>query len=378
MSAKREELHRVYLFTGKNDLRRQKAVEEIVAKAVDPDLAAFDYEEFDGMTTSAERILSSVAQAPAGAGMKTVLVDRVERLPGDQQEGLAAFIPKLPTRSCLVLLSGEDSDGKQRSSRSNKDSPDSEGPEAEQSRQRKGLRPALVTAVKSHGEVVSYQRLRSDSIARMCQDVLAGHEKRIESPALQVLARHLEATPEALEKEIEKLAAYVGGRDVIGVADIEALICRPPEDRVFQLIDAIAAHRADDAVRLLDETLEASTKPENEVMKVVALLGRHFRMLYQAKYVKSSQARRSRGEASEDMQSLLMAEHNPLSGAEWQRQKLFQQTKAFSFEEIRRCLAELLDCELTIKGLGSRAGSPRLTLEMLVLKLSQPANSIRT
>ena len=51
----------------------------------------------------------------------------------------------------------------------------------------------------------------------------------------------MQSTPPLIDREVEKLAAYLGERNTITVADVENVTTRSPEDRVFPLIDAVAA-----------------------------------------------------------------------------------------------------------------------------------------
>ena len=172
------------------------------------------------------------------------------------------------------------------------------------------------------------------------------------------------------DKEVEKLAAYIGDRKVINLDDVEAVIEKPDEDRIFPLIDAIAGAQANRSVEFLNETFAASIKPDQDVLKTVSLLARHFRILYQAKFLQDEA--RSLGIASEEINSFLMKDQNPLKlSSDWQKNKINAQAKAFSKKELQWCMKRILECELSAKGIGKTGGTPRLNLEMLIFKLSQ-------
>ena len=362
------------MFLGEVDPRREAAVDELVAQTLDADFAMFDLEKLDGITADAERIIGSVATAPFGSGKKVVIVDRVDRLSSEGQAGIAGFIPKLPGRSRLILLADGESSSKRRPIRTRK-----EGNLLEESageKRKKGLRPELVAAVKAHGKVVSFEKLKSEGLSKLAADAVKKHGKKIEPSALRALVRSVEANPAVIEREVEKLAIYAADRDTIRASDVNAVVSRSPEDRVFGLIDAAAARRPDLAIRLLDETLSASAKPDDEVLRILALLGKHFRRLYQAKFLRSKGVR-DPVSVPDELQSMLAREHSPLTGVDWQRRKIFQQADSFSMDEIRKCSKQVLACELAVKGLGDGGSSPRLNLEMLILRLSQPKRKTR-
>lgn len=358
---------KVYLFSGQVDSRRATMVDAIVKKMIVPEFETFDLEKFDGDSTTADAILSAVATLPFGSPRKVVVVDRVDRLDAGDQARIATFIPRLGDRCCLILLASEDAQPKRKSSSKKND----EESEEEQSKSKKGLQSALTSAAKAHGKVTSMAKMRAQDVTALVASTVRSCGKKIEPPALQALSHSVQATPSIMEREIEKLVAYTGDRDTITAADVEKVTTRSPEDRVFPLIDAVATGRADTAIQLLHETLAASSKPDGEMPKVLALLARHFRLLIQAKYLAVEGGVRNLDSVPEELRSILMREVNPLLLSDWQKPKVMDQIRHFSLDELKHCLHLILQSELTLKGLSKEASSPRLNLEMLILKLTQ-------
>ncbi|HEY3299005.1 MAG TPA: DNA polymerase III subunit delta [Armatimonadota bacterium] len=360
-----------YLFTGEVDSRRGELVAKLKSAIVSPGSELFDLEEFDGDSTSASQILQAAMSMPFGSSRKVIVVDRVDRLSADDQGKIAAFIPKFGAQSCLIMLSGDENPAKRKSAAQAKQSGASEdGEETAQPKSKKGLQPALSSAVKKYGTVIEFAKMRAQDVTALIAEKVKAHGKKIDSSALQMFSFSMQSTPPLIDREVEKLAAFLGERNTITVADVENVTTRSPEDRVFPLIDAVAAGRADTAVRLLNETLAASTKPDGEVLKVLALLGRHFRMLYQVQYLIGQGVHRMES-MPEEMRAMLMREVNPATISDWQRQKFLEQSRHFTQEELRRSLKNILTCELAVKGQSKTSTNPRLNLEMLVLKLSQ-------
>ena len=115
-----DEFKKVYLFPGETDPRRESAVDDLVAQLVDAESTTFDLEEFDGNASTAESILSAVNMAPFASEKKVVIVDRVDRLSPRDQTEIAAFLPKLGERSCLILLAGEDASSQSKRGRTSR------------------------------------------------------------------------------------------------------------------------------------------------------------------------------------------------------------------------------------------------------------------
>lgn len=363
-------IENVYLFNGEIDLRRDTEIAKILNEAVDPDFRMFDLEEMDGDSVSSSDILSAVTTIPMGSGRKVVIVDKVERMPADDQSKLASILPRLNNNSCLILLCSDNSKPKRSQKTGKKTSPNDEGDKelVQADTTGKGLSAELVKAVKSSGTIVTYTKMKTAEVKPIIQEVVKSFGKTINPSALDALTWSLEANPSMIEKEVEKLAAYLGDRENIVEADVNELIEKPDEDKVFPLIDAIASAQPASAAKLLNETFAASMKPDQDVLKLLSLMSRHFRMLYQTKYLLTEA--KSSGNSIEDAAQNLMSEQSPLSMRDWQLNKLNAQARRFSKKEIEWCLKQILECELAVKGIGKTGGTPRLNLEALIFKLS--------
>ncbi len=362
-----DKIARVYLFTGESDDRRKAAVDEIVRTVVDAGSEMFDLEVVDGEEASAADILAAVSTAPFASQRKVVVVERVERLSQQDQQRIAAFLPKLSSGSCLIMLVGEQSSPRARQkSRARAEQADESS--GEQRKPARGLSADLEKAAKAQGRVETFARLKPAQLEKVAATEAEKHGKKIERAALALLSRSVEENAALLRREVEKLALYVGDRDTITIRDVENAACRSPEDQVFRLIDAIGRKRAGRAIRLLGDTFAASGRPENEVPRILALMARHFRLLYQLRFLKTAGVRRFDSVPSE-LQALLPKERGALSLSDWQRRRLLDQASLFSLDQVRDCLKRVLACELATKGLGADMGSGRLNLEMLVVRL---------
>lgn len=368
-----QELRKVYLFLGESDLRRQSAIDDLIKQAVDPDFTAFDLEKFDGNDCTAENIIAAATTIPLGSQRKTIVVERVDRLSPDEQVMIAGIVPRLGDRACLIMSASEDaSANKQGRSSAGKKQAEDDGADDLKGRRQKGLQSELVKAVKTHGLVITFEKLRADALSSLVRQAIARTGKKIELPALESLTRYLAGNSASVATEVEKLAAYVGDRDKITASDVDAVVTKSPEDRIFQLINAIATRQPERALHMLNETLSASGRPDDEVPRVLAMIARQFRLLYQAKYIKNMTRETTASTVPEDLQAMLARDHNPLAQPDFSRRQIFEQADAFTMDELRRYLKHVLVCELSVKGLGNQGGTPRLNLEMLVLRLSQP------
>lgn len=382
--ANTNKIEKVYLFTGEIDIRREIEIEKITTALINPDFRMFDLEELNGSSASGSDILAAVSTIPFASERKVVIVDRIEQLDANDQLKLVASIPRLSDQSCLIMLSAgsvkpqkaqKNNDAQQtKQAASPKEDDDESDDESESenvdTRKKRGLTTQLTNAVKKNGTVMSFARMKADTLAPLIQQLVTKHGKDIKSPALTMLTSCLIMNPSMADKEVEKLASYIGERKIITLEDVEKVIEKPDEDRIFPLIDAIAGAQASRAVEFLNETFAASVKPDQDVLKTVSLLARHFRILYQARFLQNEA--RTLNIASDEINSYMMKDQNPLKlTSDWQKNKINAQAKAFSKKELQWCLKRILECELSAKGIGKTGGTPRLNLEMLIFKLSQ-------
>lgn len=365
-------LQSAYLFSGEVDPRRDQAVHDLIRRMVDLGSEAFDLSTFEGDDASADGIIAAAMTLPLSSERKVVVVNRIERLNPDDQVRVAGFLDKIGPMACIIFLTGENGNARSGGKSSKKDEEEEEPEEGAQKKRKKGLQSELVKAVKAHGQVVEFAKLKANDLAALVAKSVSAAGKKADQSVLQSLARSLAPNPGGITTEIEKLATYVGERDKITQQDVDAVITKSPEEQVFPLIDAIAARRPDVAVRLLNETMSASMKIDGEVLKIIALLARHFRLLYQVKFLRAEGVRNF-AYTPEELRELLPEDSRmtPLSMGDWHLKKYLEQAPAFSLEDIEECIKQILACELASKGIGTGDGSPRLNLEMLVFKLSR-------
>jgi DNA polymerase III subunit delta len=139
---------------------------------------------------------------------------------------------------------------------------------------------ALYKAVAKLGGVLEWNLPKKYEMARWVRE----QAKARRLPMSAEVARHFidrcGADPgraEILDREIEKLAVYCGGREATG-ADVDA-ICTPDDDAViFDLMDAVGHRDRAHSFELL-EALYASGNPRNDANGVLYSLKRHIEQL---------------------------------------------------------------------------------------------------
>jgi DNA polymerase-3 subunit delta len=142
----------------------------------------------------------------------------------------------------------------------------------------------VLSFVKITGEGKQKDRARQESVQEMAVGPLTKVGKRVSASAWSVLGQKTGFDLRESLAAIEKLITYVGGKTVIEAVDVEAVIGRTKEERVFDLTRAIAERKLTAALRSLRELLDQGDPP----LMIFAMIAREIRILLQAKLLIAS------------------------------------------------------------------------------------------
>ncbi len=123
-------------------------------------------------------------------------------------------------------------------------------------------RSALLKQVDKMGACVEFPYMTEEEMVRwtmrLCSSVF---EKNISQADARYLNEITQEGMMAVRREAEKLSAYVGDRDTITRADIDALVSPTVEGKVFDMVAAMLARNADLALSLLEDLFILKTEP---------------------------------------------------------------------------------------------------------------------
>lgn len=351
-------LYTVYLFTGEEDRLKEEATAALIKRVVSPDFQDFDLERLDGESASASDILSAANQVPFGSERRLVLVKGMEawRERGKQEEAekLASGIGRLGDSVCLALVAAAQDD---------------------EAKRKTAVTVKLDNAVKKAGAIVSFRALKGDSLLDWVSDRASKEGKRIETSAAEQLVEAVGGEMLPLEQEIVKLVCYIGERETIVPRDVAAVVSSSPEDVMFTVIDAVVRKQTDRALTLLGELHRYDPKPQAVAGKLLALLARQYRMLWQAKFLAEKRIDpRTVRALPPEIAAELPSEGN-IAQLAFKAGDLFAQARKLEWDELREALELLLLCDLANKGgvtdeTGVFGSEPVHNLQLLTLELT--------
>jgi DNA polymerase-3 subunit delta len=310
----------VYLVHGPEDLLRAEAVAAIEAAVLDPALADFNHDRFEGGACDAHEVAAAARTLPVMAERRLVTLRGIERMAPDALAPLGEYLQDPSPTTTLVL----------------------EGAKAD-------LRRAPFPRIKQVGQIVACQPLYERDAARWVAERARGMGRRIEPEAARFLVDYSGTGLSTLASELEKAATYAGEG---GAIDLEAVAETAGGGRVrtvFELTDALGERDASGALKALGTLLEGGEPP----LRVQAMIVRHFRLLWRA--------REAMGNAR-DPGGLARA----LGVPPFVAGKLRAQAPRYREGELADAFVRFARVDFDLKG---GASSPRFTLEDEVLAL---------
>ena len=348
----------VYLLFGEEDGMKEEAVAAFIRHVVDADFADFDLEKLNASDATAETILGAVGQAPFGSERRLVVVRGMEqwRDRGKQSEAekLAEGIARLGDSACLVLVAAA---------------------EEEDEKRKTAVTVKLDNAVKKVGAIVACRAIKGENLHAWVAERVKLQGKRIAPEAIEKLTNAAGTEMRPLEQEILKLVCYVGERPTITTQDVALVVAASPEDVIFSTIDAITRRQTDKALLLLGELHRYDPKPQAVAPKLLALLSRQYRMIWQAKFLADKRVNpRDVRALPPELASELPSEGN-IAGIAFKAADLFALSRSYTWDELTHALDRLLVCDLANKGgvteeSGPFGGDLVANLQMLVMELT--------
>ena len=208
----------------------------------------------------------------------------------------------------------------------------------------------IIRSVRKTGEAIEFTSPSAAQIITWIRRRFAAEGKTIGKHAAEQLVFMCSPLINRLKPEIEKLSAFVPGEEITA-ADIEKVVDKLPETRVFELSDCLAARDYNGAATRLTELLEMKEEP----IALLAMIGAQFRRLYAARLA----AEEGLGEAY--IRETAAIKHD------FVLRKLVATARGFDLEQLRAAVLACAECDYLLKS-SSRDGEALLS--ELVLKLA--------
>ena len=207
----------VILCVGAERWLRQQAVEDLKRESVAAGFEEADFVRFSDPKTEPRAILEAVRTAPFGSPRRLVLVDGLEELTPDSVPWLKELLDRPNPKCCVVLC-------------------------ADRSRLPRSGQTRVISCLPLEGQALE------EWVAR-CSERKG---KPIEKAAAAELIRRAGPGLQGLDLALESLALMAGGA-VVTRLDVETLVAPSLRQTAFEILDAAASGRVEEAARALRE-----------------------------------------------------------------------------------------------------------------------------
>lgn len=314
----------VYILQGSEQLMLDEAEALILAHAVDDPRDAMSVSRLDMADTKvgAREVVAACRAIGLFVSRIAVVaraVDVVDKKKSERDE-LARYV-SAPVGACTLILKASKLDGKS----------------------------ALVKRAKKNGAVLKFDELKPYQAVGWVVDRVRGLGHRTDRQTAQLVVELVGPNLLRLRNTLEQLSLYVGAGQPLTPQAVEVCLSATRSHTVFELVDAVAEQRAGAALA----HLQAMLGQREPALRILAMLSRHFRTLWQLK------ALRDRG-ANLDQATQEVGVH-PFTA-----KKTWPQTQKFHARYLRAVFERLYETDLALK---SSPIQDSLLMERLVLDL---------
>ncbi|MFD3447671.1 DNA polymerase III subunit delta [Microbacteriaceae bacterium 4G12] len=211
-------------------------------------------------------------------------------------------------------------------------------------------RKKITKLLKKEAEVLEANPLQIQDVRKWIQDKAQEHHIQIEGGAIDLLLELVGSNVMMLSQEVDKLMLYLGTEGTITRELVAQLVPKSVEQNVFTLVEKVVKKDIAEAMRILEDLLVQQEEP----IKILSLLASQFRLLHQVKELQQ------RGYAQNQI-----ASH--LSVHPYRVKLAMNQTKFFSFEELRVVIDRLAEADYDMK---TGKMEKRLVLEFFLMRLN--------
>jgi DNA polymerase-3 subunit delta len=332
-----------YILHGDEEFARAEEVAKLKAQIAEDGMGDLNITVFDGRSVTLSQLFNACDTVPFLTERRLVIVENLlQRLQsrggssgterdasaaGDETQKLLDYLPTIPSTTRLVFV---------------------------EDRRLPRSQPILKWAVKSDdGYVREFSAPGGGGLQAWIRQRAHLKGVEIQREAVAKLATFVGDDLRLLDRELEKLAAYVGYDAAIDEQAVEALVSAAQEADIFALVDALGMRRQKQAIEHLQRLIADGAN----ALYLLAMIARQIRLLISAKDLAENQ-----GLSSAEIGKKLGISHRFIID------KITRQSRQFEDAELEALLQALLDID---QGIKTGRVHEELALELLIVRMCQ-------
>ena len=193
-------------------------------------------------------------------------------------------------------------------------------------------RTKIFKALGKKGSTVEFKKQTDDVLARWVGGRIRKEGKGMTQAAYNLFISKTGTDMENIDKELEKLICYCLDKEMIEVTDVEAVTTEQIQNKVFDMVDAIAGHQQKRALDLYYDLL-ALKEP---AMRIMFLITQQFQRMMVVKSMSNQ------GFGNKDIAT-------KAGCPEWAVRKYQGQCRSFTMEQLKQAIKDGVDYEEAVK-----------------------------
>lgn len=316
---KNASFQRVYLFYGEETYLKQQYKEKM-KQAVLPEGDTMNLNIYSGKGIDVSAVIAQAETMPFFASHRLIIIEESGFFKNASPE-LAEYIPTIPEETVLLFVEEEvDKRGK------------------------------LFKAVKAAGREAEFGAQDEKTLTRWILGLLKKENKQITGQALAIFLEKTGTNMERIRQELEKLICYCMDREGITEEDVQAVCTGQTENKIFDMINALAEKKQKTALNLYYDLLTLKEPP----MRILYLITRQFNMLMQVKELQAH-----------GYDSRTIGEKMKLAG--FIMRNYIRQAGYFSLERLKEAVQDCVEMEEAVK---TGRMNDVMSVELLLVKYS--------
>lgn len=284
---------------------------------VDAGSRDFNLTQYQGRDIKPGEVVEQARTFPVFAERRLVIIKNVQEASADQLEGLLAYLED-PVPETVLLLTAEKIDARRK----------------------------FYQILKKSGKAIEFKKIYENQLPSFVREQAKSLNVTLTGEGLKLFCKRVGTNLVEVQGELEKLAGYLGERDIADEKDVAAIVSDTRIESIFDLTDAIGEGDISSALHLMDRLLAEGQAP----LMVLAMMTRHFRQMWKVRELVAQNVPQS------EFPKRVGVSPYFLKG-------LMQQARRFDNQQYRLVFNQLLATDLALKSSGSE---PRMHLEKLV------------
>ena len=240
-----QQFNHLYVLYGSEDYLRNQYKEKLQKALLGDD--TMNLTTFEGKDIDPNQVIDMAETLPFMSDRRVIVVE-TSGFFKQSQEKLAEYLGQIPDNTYMIFCEKE-----------------------------VDKRSKMYKAAQKNGYISEFGEQDEATLKKWIVSMAGREHKQISNRALELFLEKTGTDMENISKEFEKLSCYTMDKDAIMPEDVEAICTERIQNRIFDMIEAIATKRQKQALDLYYDLLALKEPP----MRILFLIARQFNLLMQ-------------------------------------------------------------------------------------------------